>query len=163
MLHCHVGDPSVAFRHTRPGRLERPRGAPTSAAHDRGISRSLQYSSASLTCSEFVLRPSAAKSRLSITADPCTLDLVLKTPISTRFNVSAAFCVSVCLSFFACMPLNDVAILYKNHHVYALKYHPVLPLISVCSSGPSKLFASLSACSLSSTFATLFFIHCRPS
>ena len=26
------------------------------------------------------------------------------------------------------MPLNDVAILYKNHHVYALKYHPALAL-----------------------------------
>ena len=26
------------------------------------------------------------------------------------------------------MPLNDVAILYKNHHVYALKYYPALAL-----------------------------------
>ena len=36
---CHAFIPTlsgVAFRHTRPGRLERPRGATTSAAHDRG-------------------------------------------------------------------------------------------------------------------------------
>ena len=82
-------------------------------------------------------RPSVAKSRLSITADPCILDIVLQTPISTRFNVSAAFRVSVCLSFFAYVSLNYVAILYKSLHVSASKYHPVVLSSSpVCSPVP---------------------------
>ena len=36
------------------------------------------------------------------------------------------------------MSLNYVAILYKSLHVFASKYHRVLPLISVCSSSPSN-------------------------
>ena len=101
-------------------------------------------------------RPSAAKSRLSITADPCTLDLVLQTPISTRFNVSAACRVSVCLSFFAYVSLNYVAILYKSLHVSASKYHPVvLSSPPVCSPVPPL---ALSSSSLISLFRPLLFL-----
>ena len=56
------------------------------------------------------------------------------------------------------MPLNDVAILYKNHHVYALKYHPALAfsLCVLCSSS-FKNFARL--CCLIILLRALTFIN----
>ena len=81
----------------------------------------------------------------------------IQTPISTCFNVSAAFCVSVCLSFFAYMSLNYVAILYKSLHVSASKYHPVVLSSSrVCSPVPPPL--ALSSSSLISLFCPLLFL-----
>ena len=129
----------VAFRHTRPGRLERPRGATTSAAHNRG-SQDPYHSS-------FHFQPLSSKRRsgsfqVQARTNPThhhgrPLYLILNED-SYFSSFFGRFFVSVRLPLFVYMSLNYVAILYKSLHVFASKYHPVLPLISVCSSSPSN-------------------------
>ena len=157
---------TVAFRHTRPGRLGRPRGTMTSTAHDRGSQDPYH--------SPFYFQPLSSKRRsrsFQVQAQtnpthhhgrPLYFILNEDSYFSSFFG---CFLVSVRLPLFAYMSLNYVAILYKSLHVSASKYHPVLFYPICVLLQPFKLFAPLLArsLSLSSTFAPLFLVHCRPS
>ena len=67
--------------------------------------------------SEFIPRPSADKPHFVFMADPFQFMLSSDPFSRLLFKFFGRFFISICLFFFACMPLNNVATMYKNQPV----------------------------------------------
>ena len=85
--------------------------ASDSAAHARGGGARLGLSIPYNSCSDSIPKPSVVKSRIA--SRPTLSDqFSAPTPIQLRFKLFGRVFVFVSLCFFACIPLNNVAILY---------------------------------------------------
>ena len=103
------------IQHTRPGRLEHHAHIQFHRAHLWWNKTSTFHFNDS--CSEYVPRPSTAKSRIASQLTP------FRSILST--NSYSKFFGRIFVCFFAYMPLNNVAILYKDSPCISRIKHPV--------------------------------------
>ena len=118
---------AVAFWHTWPSQLEHLWGATTSTMHNCSISRSFHYPSPSLlSCSEFVPRPSMAKSQLKYHSRPLRTRPCSTTSYSQIVSYFwPHFC--ICMFISLCLYVSE----WYSYSVW--KTCPVALKISSCS------------------------------
>ena len=120
------------IRHTRPGRLERHARIRFHRARSQWSKTSsfnaFLFHTTRVPNSQARPNPASHHGRL------LSVSFLAGRFLFTRVKFFSRVFVSVCLSSFACMFLNNVAIMYKSLALYASKYYPVLSLLFMCSS-----------------------------